>query len=58
MASICKQVELAAPPEDVWAALRDWGALHERLVPGFAIADRTAEMMELGLQAVKRAFPG
>ena len=24
-----------APPETVWAALRDFGALHERLVPGF-----------------------
>jgi Polyketide cyclase / dehydrase and lipid transport len=24
-----------ASPEDVWAAVRDWGALHQRLVPGF-----------------------
>jgi hypothetical protein len=25
-------------PEDAWAALRDWGALHERLAPGFVVA--------------------
>ena len=24
-----------APPEQVWGALRDYGRLHERLVPGF-----------------------
>jgi Polyketide cyclase / dehydrase and lipid transport len=24
-----------ASPDDVWAALRDWGALRERLTPGF-----------------------
>ena len=23
------------PLHQVWAALRDWGALHERLAPGF-----------------------
>ncbi len=27
-------------PEDVWAAVRDWGALHERLVPGFVVDTR------------------
>jgi carbon monoxide dehydrogenase subunit G len=25
------------PVEDVWSALRDFGALHERLVPGFVV---------------------
>jgi uncharacterized protein YndB with AHSA1/START domain len=35
MASIRKEVVVAAPPEQVWDALRDWGALHTRLVPGF-----------------------
>jgi carbon monoxide dehydrogenase subunit G len=35
MASIRKEITIAAPPEEVWDALRDWGALHERLVPGF-----------------------
>jgi uncharacterized protein YndB with AHSA1/START domain len=36
MASITKQRTIAAPPEEVWDALRDWGALHERLARGFA----------------------
>jgi hypothetical protein len=36
MASIRKEILIDAPPGDVWAALRDWGALHTRLVPGFA----------------------
>jgi hypothetical protein len=37
MASIRKEIRLDAAPEDVWAALRDWGALHERLVPLIAV---------------------
>jgi len=37
MASIRKEVVVEAPPEQVWDALRDWGALHERLVPGFVV---------------------
>jgi hypothetical protein len=37
MASIRKEIVIDASPEDVWAAVRDWGALHERLVPGFVI---------------------
>jgi carbon monoxide dehydrogenase subunit G len=40
MASIRKEISIEARPEDVWAALRDWGALHERLVPGFAVDAR------------------
>lgn len=35
MASIHKEVLLEKSAEDVWAALRDVGALHTRLVPGF-----------------------
>ncbi|MBC6462924.1 SRPBCC family protein [Actinomadura sp. HBU206391] len=35
MASIRKEILIDARPDDVWAALRDWGALHHRLVPGF-----------------------
>jgi len=35
MAYIQKEVSIDAPPERVWDALSDWGALHERLVPGF-----------------------
>jgi hypothetical protein len=37
MASVREEVVIRARPEDVWAALRDWGAVHERLVPGFVI---------------------
>lgn len=38
MASICKEILIDAPPEQVWDALRDFGALHKRLVPGFVVA--------------------
>jgi hypothetical protein len=40
MASIRKEIAIDANPEDVWAAVRDWGALHERLVPGFVVDTR------------------
>jgi carbon monoxide dehydrogenase subunit G len=35
MASIRKEVRLESSEQQVWAALRDVGALHTRLVPGF-----------------------
>jgi uncharacterized protein YndB with AHSA1/START domain len=35
MATICKERHIDVPVEDAWDALADWGALHERLVPGF-----------------------
>ncbi len=35
MASIRKEVEINASPADVWAAMRDVGALHTKLAPGF-----------------------
>lgn len=35
MASIRKEILIESRPEDVWAAIRDFGALHQRLVPGF-----------------------
>lgn len=35
MASIIKEFLIEASPADVWDALRDFGALHTRLVPGF-----------------------
>jgi hypothetical protein len=40
MASIRKERHISAAPEDVWAALRDWGVPHQRLVPGFVVAAR------------------
>jgi hypothetical protein len=40
MAWICRAIVIDARPHDVWDALRDWGALHERLAPGFAVDTR------------------
>jgi len=37
MASIRKERHIAAPPQQAWAALRDWAAPHECLVPGFVV---------------------
>jgi Polyketide cyclase / dehydrase and lipid transport len=38
MASLRKDLSLAAPADSVWAALRDFGAVHTRLAPGFVTA--------------------
>lgn len=40
MATIRVERSIEAPPEQVWDALRDWGAIHERLVPGFVVDAR------------------
>jgi hypothetical protein len=40
MASIRKETVIDVRPDRVWSALRDWGALHERLVPGFVVDAR------------------
>jgi hypothetical protein len=37
VASIRKEIAIDASADAVWAALRDWGALHERLAPGFVV---------------------
>jgi hypothetical protein len=37
MASISKEIMIAARPGAVWDALRDWGAVHQRLAPGFVV---------------------
>jgi carbon monoxide dehydrogenase subunit G len=37
MASIHKEFIIDAHPDQVWDALRDFGALHTRLVPGFVL---------------------
>jgi hypothetical protein len=37
MASIHKDIPIAAPAHEVWDALRDFGALHTRFVPGFVL---------------------
>ena len=40
MASIRTEITIDAPPEAVWDALRDWGAVHERLASGFVTDTR------------------
>jgi hypothetical protein len=35
MASIHKDIPIDAHPDDVWDAVRDFGAVHTRLAPGF-----------------------
>jgi len=40
MASIHKDISIDARPDDVWAAVRDFGNLHKRLVSGFVVDAR------------------
>ena len=40
MASIRKEIRINAPVERVWDALKDVGALHTKLVPGFVMDTR------------------
>ena len=40
MASIYKDIPIDAHPDDVWSAVRDFGAVHTRLAPGFVIDAR------------------
>jgi hypothetical protein len=48
MASIRREILVEARPEHVWAAVRDVGALHRRLVPGFVVDTR----LETGARVV------
>jgi carbon monoxide dehydrogenase subunit G len=43
MASIHREVRIQADPETVWDALRDVGAIHQRLAPGFVTDVRLEE---------------
>src|SRR5262245_11545638 len=40
MASIHREIVTSASPDAVWDAIRDIGALHTRLVPGFVVETR------------------
>jgi carbon monoxide dehydrogenase subunit G len=40
MASVRKEILIDAPTDQIWDALRDVGALHTRLVPGFVTDTR------------------
>ena len=48
MASIHREIELAAPASFVWEAIRDFGAPHRRLARGFV----TATVLEPGARTV------
>ena len=37
MATIRKEIEIERTKEFVWDAIRDVGAIHKRLVPGFVV---------------------
>jgi hypothetical protein len=57
MASIHNDISLPAPAHDVWDAVRDFGALHQRLVPGFVTActlDGDARIVTFASGAVAR----
>ena len=59
MSSVRKEVVVNAPVAEVWDALRDLGALHERLVPGFVVDtklddDESARLVTFGNGAVVR----
>jgi hypothetical protein len=43
MASIRKEISIEARPDDVWAAVRDVGAIHLRLARGFVVDTRLEE---------------
>src|SRR4051812_41353249 len=40
MATVCKIIDTTATVEQAWDAVRDVGALHKRLVPGFVVATK------------------
>jgi carbon monoxide dehydrogenase subunit G len=40
MASIRKEIQIGRNRDVVWDAIRDVGAIHQRLVPGFVVACR------------------
>ncbi|MFI0357469.1 SRPBCC family protein [Actinomadura sp. 9N407] len=43
MASIHKEFTIDADPESVWAVVRDYGAVHHSLAPGFAETHITSD---------------
>ena len=40
MSTIHREIVVESRPADVWDAVRDVGAVHERLAPGFVVATR------------------
>jgi carbon monoxide dehydrogenase subunit G len=59
MATIVKEFSIDAKPADVWDALADFGAVHQRLVPGFVTAcefDGEARNITFSNGSVAREF--
>ena len=57
MATLHKEVFIAARPEEVWAAIRGVGALHPRLVPAsFATRASISAMQDQGLATIKETL--
>jgi carbon monoxide dehydrogenase subunit G len=57
MASIRKEILIEAHPETVWDAVRDVGAVHKRLAPGFVVdtkMDGDARIVTFGNGMVAR----
>jgi len=57
VASIRKEILVDATPERAWDAIRDFGAVHQRLVPGFVIdarLDGEDRIVTFGNGAVQR----
>src|SRR5256885_12994657 len=57
MASSQKEILIEGRPEDVWAAIRDIGAIHRRLAPGFVVdtkLDGDARIVTFGNGMVAR----
>lgn len=57
MASIRRETTIQAPPEKVWDAIRDVGAVHRRLAPGFVVdtkMDGDARIVTFGSGLVAR----
>src|SRR3979411_1533763 len=60
MASIHKDIPLDASPNDVWDAVRNFGALHTRLVPGFVLdtkLDDDARIVTFANGTIARELP-
>jgi carbon monoxide dehydrogenase subunit G len=43
MASIRKEISIATSPETVWDVVRDYGAVHTRMAPGFVVDTKLEE---------------
>lgn len=57
MASIHREILIEARPEDIWDAIRDVGAVHRRLAPGFVVdtkMDGDARIVTFGNGIVAR----